>query len=62
MYKVLHLRDDVDRLYVSRRESIEDSVNALIQRLEDYIKKSAEEGWLQRPEYMQTTQASAKQK
>ena len=45
MHKVLHPRDDVDRLYVSREEgvrglaSIEDSVDASIQRLEDYIEK-----------------------
>ena len=45
MYKALHPRDDVDRLYVSRKEggrelaSIEDSVDASIQRLEDYIEK-----------------------
>ena len=45
MHKALHLRDDVDRLYVSRKEggrglaSIEDSVDASIQRLEDYIEK-----------------------
>ena len=45
MHKVLHPRDDVDRLYVSRKEvgrglaSIEDSVDASIQRLEDYIEK-----------------------
>ena len=45
MHKALHPRDDVDRLYVSRKEggrgliSIEDSVDASIQRLEDYIKK-----------------------
>ena len=45
MYKTLHLRDDVDRLYVSRKEgrrglaSNEDSVDASIQRLEDYIQK-----------------------
>ena len=45
MHKALHPRDDVDRLYVSRKErgrrlaSIEDSVDALIQRLEDYIEK-----------------------
>ena len=45
MHKALHLRDDVDRLYVSRKEggrglaSIEDSVDALIQQLEDYIEK-----------------------
>ena len=41
MHKALHPRDDVDRLYVSRKEegrglaSIEDSVDASIQRLEE---------------------------
>ena len=45
MYKALHPRDDIDRLYVPRNEgvrgltSIEDSVDAGIQPLEDYIKK-----------------------
>ena len=45
MHKALHPRDDVDRLYVTRKEggrglaSIEDSVEASIQRLEDYIEK-----------------------
>ena len=45
MHKALHPRDDVDRLYVSRKEggrglaSIEDSVDPSIQQLEDYIKK-----------------------
>ena len=45
MHKVLHPRDDVDRLYVSRKEggrrlaSIKDSVDASIQRLEGYIEK-----------------------
>ena len=45
MHKALHPRDDVDRLYVSRKEggrgliSLEDSVDASIQRLEDYIEK-----------------------
>ena len=45
MHKVLHPRDDVDRLYISRKEggrglaSTEDSVEASIQRLEDYIEK-----------------------
>ena len=45
MHKTLHPRDDVDRLYVSRKEggrgpaSIEDSVDASIQRFEDYIQK-----------------------
>ena len=48
MHKVLHPRYDVDRLYVSRKEggrglaSIEDSVDASIQRLEDYIEKHEE--------------------
>ena len=45
MHKALHPRDDVDRLYVSRREggrrlaSIEDSFYTSIQRLEDYTQK-----------------------
>ena len=45
-HKALHPRDDVDRLYVSRKEggggglaSIEDTVDASIQQLEDYIEK-----------------------
>ena len=43
MHKALDPRDDVDRLYVSRKEegrrlaSIEDSVDASIQRLKEYI-------------------------
>ena len=49
MHKVLHPRDEVDRLYVSRKEggrrlaSIEDSVDASIQRLEAYIEKHEQE-------------------
>ena len=45
MHKALHPRDDVDRLYVPRKEggrelaSIEDSVDISIQRLKDYIEK-----------------------
>ena len=45
MHKALHPRDDVDRLYVPRKEggggliSIEDGVDASMQRLEDYIEK-----------------------
>ncbi len=45
MHKALHPRDDINRQYVSRKEgrrglaSIEDSVDASIQRLEDYIEK-----------------------
>ena len=48
MDKVLHLRDDVDRVYVSRKEggsglaSIEDNVDTSIQQLEDYIEKHEE--------------------
>ena len=43
--KALHPRDSIDRLYVSRKKggrglvSIDDSVHASIQRLEDYIEK-----------------------
>ena len=45
MHKALHPRNDVDRLYVSRKEggrelaSIEDGVDSSIQRFEDYIEK-----------------------
>ena len=45
MHKALHPRNDVDRLYVSRKEegrelaSIEDTIDASIKRLEDYIEK-----------------------
>ena len=45
MHKALHPRDDIDRLYVSRKEggrgldSIEGSVDASIQWIEDYIEK-----------------------
>ena len=48
MYKALHPKDDVDRLYVSRRErgrglaSIVDIVDTSIQRLEDFIQKHGE--------------------
>ena len=45
-HKALHPRDDVERLYVSRKEwwgrrlaSIKDSVDASIRRLEDFIGK-----------------------
>ena len=45
IHKALHARDDVDRLYVPRKEggrglsNIEDSVDTSIQRLEDYREK-----------------------
>ena len=45
MHKALHLRDDIDRLYVSRKEgrkglaSTQDNIDAFIQWQEDDIKK-----------------------
>ena len=49
IHKALHPRDEVDGLYVSKREGgggrlnrIEDSVDASIQHLEDYIQKRGE--------------------
>ena len=45
MHKALHPRDDIDRLYMSRREggrgltSIENNVDRLIQQLEDNTEK-----------------------
>ena len=48
MHKALQPKDDVDRLYVSRKEegrgfaTIEDSVDASIQWLEDNIEKQKE--------------------
>ena len=46
--KALHVRDDIERVYVSRKEggrghaSIEESVDTSIGGVEDYIKKSKE--------------------
>ena len=48
MQKALHRRDDIDRLYVPRKEgrrglaSIEDCVDTSTQELEDCIKKDKE--------------------
>ena len=48
MHKALRPRDDIERLYVSRKEggrryaSIQDSVDVSIRELDDYIKKSKE--------------------
>ena len=58
-HKALDPRDGVDRLYVLRKEggrlaSIEDSVDASIQQLEDYIKNTNEDG-LQPSETILTT-------
>ena len=46
MHKALHPRDDVDRLYVSRKVGGRGlaGIDVSIQRLEDYIEKH--EGWL----------------
>ena len=61
MHQAFHPRDDVDKLYEPRKEggrglaSIQDSVDASIQQLEDYI-KSAEEDWLQPLETIQSTE------
>ena len=62
-HKALHRRDDVDRLNVSRKEggrglaSIEDSVDASKQRLEDYIEKH-EGGLIKSSETILTTRWS----
>ena len=46
MHKALHPRDNVNRLYVSRKEkergltNTENSVDASIQQLKDYIEKT----------------------
>ena len=48
MHKALHPKDDIDKLYVSRKKegggfgSTEDCVDATIQCFEEYIKKSKE--------------------
>ena len=45
MHKALHPRDEVERLYILKKEGvrgliiIEDSVDASIQWLEDYVEK-----------------------
>ncbi len=60
MHKALHPRNEIDRLYVSRKErgrelaSIEDSVDASIQRLENYIEKH-EQGLITAIKTKQTT-------
>ena len=46
MHKALHPTDDVDRLYVSWKEGrglprIEDSIDASIQRVDDYVHRKA---------------------
>ena len=64
MHKTLHTRDDVDRLYTLRKEgrrgvtSIQDSVDASIQRLEDDIEKH--EGLIIATRNVMTTQRTTK--
>ena len=47
MHKVIHLRDNIDRLYMSRKEgfrglaSIEDSISTAIRGIEDNTKKKS---------------------
>ena len=54
---VLHPRNDIDGLYVSRKEgrrgfaSIEDSLEASIRRLEDYIKKQRKINYSDQKQY-----------
>ena len=67
IHKALHPRDGVDRLYVSRKEggielaSTEDSVDALIQRLEDNIEKHKGR-LITATRKLETTQTSTEQK
>ena len=44
MHKILHSRDDIDRLYVSRKEKGREHINIedYIQELVEYTKKSKE--------------------
>ena len=68
MYKALHPRDDIDRLYVTRKEgkgfaSIENCENAFLQGLQglkDNIKR-ARKDWLHLRETKQTIQRSTEQ-
>ena len=62
IHNSLHPRDDVDSLYVLRKEvgrGVEYGVEASIQTLEDYI-EIPEEDWLKRSK--QITEAEAEQK
>ena len=49
MHETLYLRNDIERLYVSRKvgarglTSIEDSVDKSIQGLKDYLKRTKED-------------------
>ena len=66
--KALHPRDDVDKLYVSRKKKVEEGLPAVkivpMHRYEDSKIKlnNAEEYWLQRPETIQTAPAATEKK
>ena len=66
IHKDLHPIDDIDRLNVPRKEagkgltSIEDSIDASIRRLKDYIKET-KKNLLQRQETTRKTQRSTEQ-
>ena len=59
MHNALHPRDDVDRLYVSKKKggreiaSIQDSVDTSIQRLKDYFKKRVGSDYSDQKQYRQ---------
>ena len=67
IHEVSHLKEDIDKLYRSRKEggrrlaSSQDGVNAPIQRLEDYTKKSRGK-LVTATEAIQITQSSMEQK
>ena len=58
--KALHPRNDIDRLYVSRKKegrglaNIEDSVDTSIRRLEDYIKKQRKANYSDKKQHKQS--------
>ena len=59
IHKVLYTRDDVERLYVSRKAgrrgltSTEDNVDTSIQRLKDYIEKTKEYWYMRQNQHWQ---------
>ena len=68
MHEDLHPRDDVNRLYVSRKEgrrglaSSEDSDDTSIQRLEDYIKKAVESNYSYQKQHRQPKEQPSPEK
>ena len=66
--KALHPSDEVDRLYVSSKEwggglaSVEGSIDASIQRYEDYIKKAQRKTIHSHQKQILTTRRSTERK